>query len=84
MRNAWVVKLGKKNISGKRIRVARLLEKPRATQADISARLEVVGVILSPSSIGKIEQGQRPITDIQLTAISKVLKVSVTWLLGAE
>lgn len=75
---------GEKNLIGGRMRVARLREKPRATQKDISARLQTAGVNLSESSVGKIEKGLRPVTDLQLVAIAKALKVSAAWLLGEE
>ena len=71
----------RRNISGERIRLARLSEKPPATQKDISARLELNGIILSDSSIGKIEHGASAVTDIQLKAFAKVLKVKISWLL---
>ncbi|MDL2288751.1 helix-turn-helix domain-containing protein [Oscillospiraceae bacterium OttesenSCG-928-F05] len=71
-----------KNICGQYIRKARLAEKPRATQSDISARLAVLGVMLSASSIGKIENGTRPVTDIQLKAFAEALRVSTSYLLG--
>ena len=73
-----------RNLVGSRIRKARLSEKPKASQAEISARLAVQGVILSANSIGKIEMGTRPVTDIQLMAFAKALKVPVTWLLGLD
>ena len=73
-----------KNLSGARIREARLAEKPKATQSDLSARLAVQEVYLTASSIGKIENGARPVTDIQLAAFSKALRVSVAWLLNQE
>ena len=72
------------NLIGARLRQARLAEKPKATLSDISARLEVNGVSLSISSIAKIERGERIVTDIQLVAFSKALKVPVTWLLGLD
>lgn len=64
-----------KNVIGKFIRETRLAEKPSATQKDISARLETYGVFLSHSSISMIENGTRPITDIQIIAFAKALKV---------
>ncbi len=54
----------KKNRIGGRLREARLSERPKATQEDVSARLATMGVSLSASSIGKIENGTRPVTDI--------------------
>ena len=71
----------RKNIVGEKIRVARLSEKPSATQQDINARLQIHGTTLSASSIGKIENGTRPITDLQIIAFSKALKVKPEWLI---
>jgi len=71
----------RKNFIGKQIKVARLSEKPPATQQDLSARLELLDVTLSASSIGKIENGTRPVTDLQLIAFAKALKVTPEWLL---
>jgi transcriptional regulator with XRE-family HTH domain len=66
----------RKNFVGERIRAARLAEKPPATQKDISARLELYEETLSASSIGKIENGTRPVTDLQIIAFAKALKVT--------
>ena len=71
-----------RNVIGKRIRKARLSAKPKITQVDLSARLEFYGVTLTDSSIGKIENGTSAVTDIQLIAFAKALKVSTAWLLG--
>lgn len=71
-----------KNLIGNRLRQARLAESPKATQKDISARLEVLGIKRSDSSIGKIEAGTRPVSTVQLMALAKVMKVSAAWLLG--
>ena len=77
-----MVLVRKKNICGARIRQARLSEIPKATQKDISARLQLQGINISESSVGKIELVIRPITDVQLMAFAKALKVSCGWLLG--
>lgn len=71
----------RKNVVGEKIRAARLSEKPPATQQDLSARLELLGVTLSASSIGKIENGTRPVTDLQIIAFAKALKVTPEWLI---
>lgn len=73
-----------RNLIGRRLRQARLSERPRATLSDVSARLEVLGVNLSISSIAKIERGERIVTDVQLVALAKALKVSPAWLLGLD
>ena len=69
-----------RNIVGFRIHEARYKETPTATLKDLSARLQLQGVALSDSAIGKIEKGIRPVTDIQIAAFSKALKVSISWL----
>lgn len=71
-----------RNVVGPRIYEARMSEKPPATQADISARLQGEGIELSDSSIGKIENQSTAVRDVQLLAFAKVLKVSAAWLLG--
>ena len=73
-----------RNIIGPRVRLARLSEKPKATLADISARLEVLDVKISVNFLGKIENGWQSVTDKQLYALARVLKVTPNWLLGWE
>ena len=73
---------GKKNISGDRIREARL--KKRLTQADLAARIQVEGVIMERDSISRIEKGTRFIPDHEIPVFARVLGVSALWLLGIE
>ena len=54
--------IDRKNVCEARIREARLSENPKATQKDISARLQVQELNISESSVGKIELGLRAIT----------------------
>lgn len=71
---------GKKNISGDRIREAR--QKKRLSQSDLAARMQLEGIIIERDSISRIEIGTRFIPDYELPFFSKVLGVSVDWLLG--
>lgn len=73
---------GKKNISGERIREARL--RLRLTQTDLAARVQVEGVIMERDSISRIEIGTRFIPDYEIPIFAKVLGVSPLWLLGIE
>lgn len=73
---------GKKNISGDRIREARL--KLRMSQSDLAAKMQVEGIIIERDSISRIEIGTRFIPDYELPLFSKVLNVSINWLLGME
>jgi transcriptional regulator with XRE-family HTH domain len=73
---------GKKNICGDRIHEARC--KLRLTQSDLAAQLQINGIIIERDSISRIEIGTRFVADYELKELSKILKVSVDWLLGIE
>jgi len=73
--------VGKRNIVGARVRQARKIAKPPITQVDLVARLQLLGVVIDQSGLSKIENGQRPVSDIEIVALAKALKVSVAWLL---
>ena len=60
---------GKKNISGERIR---------------AARVQVEGVTMERDSISRIEIGTRFIPDYEIPVFARVLGVSALWLLGIE
>ena len=66
------------------MRIARTNMTPKLTQQELSARLQVQGVMIGDSTIGKIENHASAVTDIQLVAIAKALNVSVLWLLSVE
>ena len=70
----------RKNISGERIREARL--KLRLTQKDLAARLQVEGVIMERDSLSRVETGTRFVPDYEIPVFARVLGVSVLWLLG--
>lgn len=78
----WSV--GKKNIVGPRIRLARKAVKPPLTQMDLVARLQVLGMMVDQSGLSKIESGQRPVSDIEVIALAKALKVVTAWLLEGD
>lgn len=71
---------GKKNISGDRIREARL--KKRLSQSDLAAKMQVEGIVIERDSISRVEIGTRFIPDYELPVYARVLDVSVAWLLG--
>ena len=73
---------GKKNICGDRVHEARC--KLRLTQSDLAAQLQVRGIIIERDSISRIEIGTRFVADYELRELSKILKVSINWLLGLE
>ena len=73
---------GKKNISGDRIHQARTAM--RLSQADLAARMQVNGVTIEREAISKIETGDRFVTDYELMIFSKVLRVSMEWLIAQD
>lgn len=73
---------GKKNVSGDRIREARI--KRRLTQEELAAKLQIEGVIMERDSVSRMEIGTRFVTDYELMVLSKVLGVSMQWLVGVE
>jgi len=73
---------GRKNICGDRVHEARC--RHRLTQSDLAARLQVAGITIERDSISRIEIGTRFVADYELKELSKILKVSVNWLLGID
>lgn len=69
------------NKSGHRIRVARTMQKPRLTQDDLVARMQIEGVDISKNTLSRIELGERYVTDLELISFAKVLNVTTSWLL---
>jgi len=73
-----------KNISGRRIAAARKQKSPRLTQHDLSAFLLQNRTNMNRATIAKIEIGLRGVLDYELLAISKILDVSLDWLLSGS
>jgi len=71
----------KRNVVGDRVRQARKAVRPPITQIDLVARLQILGMQIDQSGLSKIESGHRPVTDVEVIALAKALKVSVAWLL---
>jgi hypothetical protein len=76
--------LPRKNITGRRIREARLKCKPPVSQDDLAGRLAAKGVVLDQTAISRIERQDRYLMDYEVAAIAKCLKVSVAWLHGEK
>ncbi|MBO5374410.1 MAG: helix-turn-helix transcriptional regulator [Clostridia bacterium] len=73
---------GKKNICGKRVKEAR--KNLNLSQENLAAKLQIEGIIIERDSISRIEIGTRFVTDYEIAVLSKILNVSVSWLLGIE
>jgi transcriptional regulator with XRE-family HTH domain len=72
------------NIVGKRVQEARLNFKPPLSQEELAVRLELDGWKSSRVTVAKIEAGTRRVTDFEVLALAKALKVSADWLLDRE
>jgi transcriptional regulator with XRE-family HTH domain len=73
--------VGNRNVVGTHVRKARMSAKTKITQKELMARLQVLGMMIDQSSLSKIENGQRPVTDKEVIALAKALKVSPVYLL---
>lgn len=65
----------KTNIVGSNIRYYR--KKLRMSQKALSIKLELMGVYVCRGSISRIEDGSRTVTDIELYALARALRVSI-------
>jgi transcriptional regulator with XRE-family HTH domain len=74
----------KKNIIGTRVRKARNQANPPITQEDLAARLQLKGIKIDQAMISRIEKGERLVTDYEVKAIAKALKVSAGWLIEGK
>ncbi len=72
--------LGDRNIVGARVTEARTAQ--GILQKDLLARLQVAGVDISLPALSLLEGQKRPVSDIELKALSEILKVDARWLLG--
>jgi HTH-type transcriptional regulator, cell division transcriptional repressor len=66
---------------GSRVRRARQMARPPVTQIDLVARLQLLGIRIDQAGVSKIERGSRPVSDVEVVALAKALRVSVSWLL---
>ena len=65
----------RKNIVGVNIRKAR--RDAHMAQMELASQLQLLGIRVDRATIAKIELGIRPLSDIEIIAISKILKISL-------
>lgn len=73
------LELGSKNLVGARVTEARQMRGMK--QVELLARLQTRGIDISIPALSLLEGQKRPVTDIELAALSDILSVSVDWLL---
>ena len=71
---------GKPESGGARVELAR--KDLGMKQKELLAQLQVNGVDMNASGLSKLEGQIRYVTDFELAALSRILNVSVDWLLG--
>lgn len=73
---------GKCNISGPRIREARV--KAGMSQEELAVRMQLDGLQMGQMAVSRIETGKRPVPDFELPLLAAALGVTTDWLLGKE
>jgi transcriptional regulator with XRE-family HTH domain len=68
----------RKNIIGLNIRKTR--KNIHVTQMELAGQLQLLGIRVDRATIAKIELGLRPLSDIEIIAIAKILKTNVNLL----
>ncbi len=68
---------GTRNIVGSRIRALRRKIRPKMTQDDLAGRVAAMSIILDRTAIYRIELGMRSVSDLELAALAKALRVDV-------
>jgi len=67
---------GKNNVCGKNI--AKFRKELGISQRELADRLQLIGLDVDKNAVQRMESGQRFITDIEITFLSKVLQKSIT------
>lgn len=74
------LELGDRNLVGARVTIAR--KNLGMKQIELLAQLQLKGIDISIPALSLLEGQKRPVSDIELNALSDILNVSVDWLLG--
>lgn len=67
---------GCNNICGKKVREFRTRLPERTSQRKLADMLQMAGLDIDKNAVQKIECGKRFVTDVELRALAKVLRVS--------
>ena len=73
---------GKCNISGSRVKAARL--KNKMSQEELATRMQLAGLQMGQMAISRIETGKRLVPDFELLILAEALGVTIDWLLGQD
>lgn len=70
-----IIDTKQKNLVGKKMRMLR--KERRMSQQQLSDKLETLAIYVCRSSVSRIEDGSRTVTDIELYGLSQVLSVPI-------
>lgn len=70
---------GKCNISGERIREARI--RAGLSQEELAIRMQLSGLQMGQMAVSRIESGKRLVPDFELLLLARALGVTTDWLL---
>jgi transcriptional regulator with XRE-family HTH domain len=83
LKPCWQIELpGDKNIIG--TKVVAIRKEKKIKQKDFLAKLQTIGLDISPTSLSRLEGQYRLVQDFEVVAIAKALEISVSELLGEE
>ena len=68
------------NICGDKVRLGRAMHKPPLTQEELSTKINLMGMEITPLIISRIEKNQRHVVDGELKMLAKALGVTMEWL----
>ena len=71
---------GRSNICGEQIR--RFRRERKLSQGELAARLQLQEVQLDQKAVSRVEKGERFVSDFELVAFSRALRVPLEELLG--
>lgn len=74
--------LGSRNIVGARVEARR--KELSMKQKDLLRELQIRGIELNASGLSKLEGQIRSVSDYELVALSEILDISITRLLGLD
>ena len=74
--------LGNRNIVGARVTEAR--GNLGMKQIELLTKLQIAGIDMSVPALSLLEGQKRPVSDMELSALADILKVSVDWLMHRE
>jgi DNA-binding XRE family transcriptional regulator len=72
------LRYGQAALVGLRIKQAR--KEAKMTQMELAAQLQLMNIAIDRSMVAKLESGLRPVSDIEIMAMARVLKVPVSLL----